>query len=162
MNSVSFIFHTVKMTWPSFPQKSKYLQSVFKCIAGHKFFISIFWIENCDFILVVLWKNRVFCGSNGVFSDEKVSILSRKGCSSVTFCLCGCGPLASISLAQPTTVTVLPLLLQEYGQGGGSWQLQPGYWALPLEHSTDRVLIIASLCLLHCVFISLWVYHTYV
>lgn len=56
MNSVSFIFHTVKMTWPSFPQKSKYPQSVFNSIAGHKFTIKIFWIENCDFIFVVLWK----------------------------------------------------------------------------------------------------------
>ena len=95
MNSVSFIFHTVKMTWPSFPQKSKYLQSVFSSIAGHIFSINIFWIENCDFILVVLLKNRVFFGSNGVFAAESVSALSHKGCSSAAFCLCGCGPLAS-------------------------------------------------------------------
>lgn len=60
MNSVSFIFHTVKMTWPSFPQKSKYLQSVF--IAGHKFSINIFWIENCDFIILVLGENKLFFG----------------------------------------------------------------------------------------------------
>lgn len=77
MNSVSFIFHTVKMTWPSFPQKSKYLQSVFNSIAGHKFSINIFWIENRDFIPVVLWKNRGFFGSDGVLSAEKVSVLSQ-------------------------------------------------------------------------------------
>lgn len=71
MNSVSFIFHTVKMTWPSFPQKSKYPQSVFNSIAGHKFTINIFWIGNCDFIFVVLWKIG--------FSLDQMEYFEQKG-----------------------------------------------------------------------------------
>lgn len=74
----------------------------------------------------------LFCGKTGVSLDQmgycqqKRFPCSHKGCGSVTFCPSSCGPLASVSLARPTVATVLPLLLQEQGQQGGSWELQPG------------------------------------
>lgn len=108
MNSVSFIFHTVKMTWPSFPQKSKYLQSVFNSRARHKFSINTFWIENCDFILVILWK-KGFSLDQLECSQQKRFLCCLTRSSGVTFCLWCCGPLASVSPAQPPMATVLPL-----------------------------------------------------
>lgn len=85
MNSVSFIFHTVKMTWPSFPQKSKYPQSVFNSIAGHEFSINIFRIENCDFIFVALWKIG-FCWINCSVLSRKALRAVSQGFNSATSC----------------------------------------------------------------------------
>lgn len=111
MNSVSFIFHTVKMTWPSFPQKSKYPHSVFNSIAGHEFSISIFCIENCDFIFVALWKIG-FCWISWSVLSRKDLHAASQGFSYLLLLTIDSWPESP----SPTEATVLLIHLQEWGQ----------------------------------------------